>query len=48
MMDEIAIKVKGLSKHFDKVAAVDGISFEVEKAEIFARNYLLESRIFLI
>ena len=34
-MNEIAIKVKNLSKHFGKVAAVDDISFAVEKAEIF-------------
>ncbi|MDH4358794.1 MAG: ABC transporter ATP-binding protein [Candidatus Berkelbacteria bacterium] len=30
-----AIEVKNLKKHFGKVKAVDGISFEVEKGEIF-------------
>jgi ABC-2 type transport system ATP-binding protein len=34
-MNEIAIEVKGLSKHFGQVIAVDNISFEVERAEIF-------------
>jgi ABC-2 type transport system ATP-binding protein len=34
-MNEIAIEVKNLSKHFGQVIAVDNISFEVEKAEVF-------------
>lgn len=34
-MNEIAISVKNLSKHFGQVLAVDNISFEVEKAEVF-------------
>ncbi|HPD00424.1 MAG TPA: ATP-binding cassette domain-containing protein [Acetivibrio sp.] len=29
------IDIQGLSKHFDKVVAVDGISFKVNKGEIF-------------
>jgi len=34
-MNEIAISVKNLSKHFAQVLAVDNISFEIEKAEVF-------------
>jgi len=34
-MDEIALRVKNLSKHFGSIRAVDGISFEVKKAELF-------------
>lgn len=34
-MNEIAIKVKNLSKHFGQVIAVDNISFEVGKGEVF-------------
>ncbi|KPK41986.1 MAG: multidrug ABC transporter ATP-binding protein [Omnitrophica WOR_2 bacterium SM23_29] len=34
-MNEIAVRVKNLSKHFEQVLAVDNISFEVERAEIF-------------
>jgi ABC-2 type transport system ATP-binding protein len=34
-MNEIAISVKNLSKHFNQVLAVDDVSFEVEKSEIF-------------
>ncbi len=34
-MNEIAISAKNLSKHFGQVLAVDNISFEVERAEIF-------------
>jgi len=34
-MNEIAISVKNLSKHFGPVRAVDGISFEIKKAELF-------------
>jgi len=34
-MNEIAISVKNLSKHFAQVLAVEGISFEVKKAEVF-------------
>ncbi len=34
-MNEIAISVKNLSKHFGPVQAVDSISFEVKKAELF-------------
>jgi ABC-2 type transport system ATP-binding protein len=34
-MKEIAISVKNLSKHFGQVLAVDDISFEIEKAEVF-------------
>jgi ABC-2 type transport system ATP-binding protein len=34
-MKEIAIAVKGLSKHFGQVIAVDNISFQVDRAEIF-------------
>ena len=34
-MNEIAIKIKNLSKHFGKVIAVDNISFEVGSAEVF-------------
>jgi ABC-2 type transport system ATP-binding protein len=34
-MNEITISVKNLSKHFGSVRAVDGISFEIEKAELF-------------
>jgi len=29
------IDIQGLSKHFDKVVAVDGISFKVNKGEVF-------------
>ena len=29
------IEIKNLTKHFGKVKAVDGISFAVEKGEIF-------------
>ena len=35
VMNEKAISIRGLSKHFGHVPAVDDISFEVEKAEIF-------------
>jgi len=35
LMDETAIKVKNLSKHFGSVTAVNDISFEVEKGEVF-------------
>ena len=34
-MNEIAISVKDLSKYFTEVLAVDNISFEVKKAEVF-------------
>ena len=34
-MNEIAISVKNLSKHFAQVLAVDNISFEVAKPEVF-------------
>jgi len=34
-MNEIAIKVKNLSKHFGQVIAVDNISFEVGMGEVF-------------
>jgi ABC-2 type transport system ATP-binding protein len=34
-MNEIAIEVKGLSKHFGQVIAVDNISFEIGKGEVF-------------
>jgi len=34
-MNEIAISVKNLSKHFGQVLAVDNISFQVERAEVF-------------
>jgi ABC-2 type transport system ATP-binding protein len=34
-MNEIAISVKNLAKHFGQVLAVDNISFEVERAEVF-------------
>lgn len=34
-MDEIAIRVKNLSKHFGQVIAVDNISFAVDDAEVF-------------
>jgi ABC-2 type transport system ATP-binding protein len=34
-MDEVAIKVKALSKHFGQVIAVNNISFEVGKGEVF-------------
>jgi ABC-2 type transport system ATP-binding protein len=34
-MNEIVISVKNLSKHFGQVIAVDNISFEVQKSEIF-------------
>jgi ABC-2 type transport system ATP-binding protein len=34
-MNEIAISVKNLSKHFGQVLAVDNISFAVERAEVF-------------
>ncbi len=34
-MNEIAIEVKNLSKHFGQAIAVDNISFEVKKAEVF-------------
>ena len=34
-MNEIAVSVRNLSKHFGQVIAVDDISFEVEKSEIF-------------
>lgn len=33
-MEEKAIELKGLSKHFGQVLAVDNISFAVEKGEI--------------
>jgi ABC-2 type transport system ATP-binding protein len=32
---DVSIKVKGLSKHFDSVMAVDAISFEVGQGEVF-------------
>jgi len=34
-MNEIAISIKNLSKHFGQVLAVDDVSFEVEDSEIF-------------
>jgi len=34
-MTDPILKIKNLKKHFGKVKAVDGISFEVEKGEIF-------------
>jgi len=34
-MNEVVIKVKNLSKHFGQVIAVDNISFEVGKGEVF-------------
>ncbi|HPN56647.1 MAG TPA: ATP-binding cassette domain-containing protein [Candidatus Omnitrophota bacterium] len=34
-MNEITISVKNLSKHFSGVRAVDGISFDVKKGELF-------------
>ncbi|MBU0731958.1 ABC transporter ATP-binding protein [Patescibacteria group bacterium] len=34
-MNENVIEVKNLKKHFGKVKAVDGVSFNVEKGEIF-------------
>jgi len=34
-MNEKTIRVKGLSKHFGPVIAVDDISFEVDRAEVF-------------
>jgi len=34
-MAKAVIKIKDLKKHFGKVRAVDGISFDVEKGEIF-------------
>jgi len=34
-MNETAVSVKNLSKHFGQVLAVNNISFEVERAEIF-------------
>jgi len=35
-MDEFAIRVEDLYRHFGKIKAVDGISFTVKKAEIFS------------
>ena len=35
MSDEISVRVKDLSKHFGDFAAVQGVSFEVKKGEIF-------------
>ena len=35
MSDEISVRVKDLSKHFGGFAAVQGVSFEVTKGEIF-------------
>ncbi len=34
-MNETAIQVKNLSKHFGNVRAVDGISFDIKKADVF-------------
>ncbi|MFN2222985.1 MAG: ABC transporter ATP-binding protein, partial [Candidatus Promineifilaceae bacterium] len=36
MVDEKAIRVEGLVKHFDDIKAVDGVSFEVKRGEIFS------------
>jgi ABC-2 type transport system ATP-binding protein len=35
-MEAYAVEVKGLGKRFEKVQAVDGVSFAVRKGEIFA------------
>ena len=35
-MSEVAIKVKNLVKTYGEVHAVDGISFDVKKGEVFA------------
>jgi ABC-2 type transport system ATP-binding protein len=35
-VDEKAIRVEGLVKHFDDIKAVDGVSFEVKRGEIFS------------
>jgi ABC-type multidrug transport system ATPase subunit len=34
-MEEAAVSVKGLVKRYGSVTAVDGISFEVKKGEVF-------------
>ena len=35
-MDDLAIRVEDLYRHFDEVKAVDGISFTIDRAEIFS------------
>ena len=35
MGEEIIVEIKDLKKHFAQVKAVDGISFEIKKGEIF-------------
>jgi ABC-2 type transport system ATP-binding protein len=35
-MDDLAIRVEDLYRHFDQVKAVDGISFTIDRAEIFS------------
>ncbi len=36
MADEVAVRVEGLVRHFDDIKAVDDVSFEVERGEIFS------------
>lgn len=36
MDGEIAVRVEGLVRHFNDIKAVDGVSFEVERGEIFS------------
>jgi len=36
MGEDLAVRVDGLVKHFDDVKAVDGVSFNVERGEIFS------------
>lgn len=35
MDNELAIEVKGLTKHYGQILAVDHINFEVKKGELF-------------
>jgi ABC-2 type transport system ATP-binding protein len=36
MNGEMAVRAEGLIRHFDDIKAVDGVSFEVERGEIFS------------
>jgi len=35
MSDETVLEIKNLKKHFGAVKAIDGVSFSIQKGEIF-------------